>query len=287
MNLLLAAAYVLIWGSAFNAARLVVLEWPVLWSLALRFALTAPLVWLVWRALRAPWPRGGDRWRVLFMGGVGVGLYLSLSWGAAAFIPAGLVSLLAAAAPLFVALGEAAQGRRLPARGWLGLGLGWGGVCVLGGFRAADGLAEAEALGIALALAGAAVQAIGLLVYAPARARVDPWTANLAQSCAAAAVTLLLALALAVPPPEGASAAVIGGMAYSVVLVGVAGYALFFAVIGRFGAARAAALQLLAPPVAVAIGWAGFGERLYATDLLGGAMTLFGLALLFRTRPAP
>jgi drug/metabolite transporter (DMT)-like permease len=79
---------------------------------------------------------------------------------------------------------------------------------------------------------------------------------------------------------------VIGGMAYSIVLVGVAGYALFFVVIGRFGAARAAALQLLAPPVAVLIGWAAFGESLHATDLVGGALTLLGLFLLFRTRPA-
>lgn len=285
MSLLLAAAYVLIWGSAFNAARIVVLEWPVLWSLAIRFALTLPLVWLVWRALRAPWPKPGDRWRVLFMGGFGVGVYLSLSWGAAAFIPAGLVSLLAATAPLFVALGEAAQGRRLAAMGWLGLVLGWLGVCVLGGARALDGLAQAEGLGIALALTGAAVQAIGLLVYAPARGRVDAWTATLMQTAAAALVTILLVLVLAVPPPQDASPAVIGGMAYSIVLVGVAGYALFFVVIGRFGAARAAALQLLAPPVAVLIGWAAFGERLHVTDLVGGALTLLGLFLLFRTRP--
>jgi drug/metabolite transporter (DMT)-like permease len=286
VNLLLAAAYVLIWGSAFNAARIVVLEWPALWSLAIRFTLTLPLVWLVWRALRAPWPEPRDRWRVLFMGGVGVGVYLSLSWAASAFIPAGLVSLLAATAPLFVALGEAALGRRLAALGWLGLAFGWIGVCLLGGARALDGLAEAEGLGIALALTGAMVQALGLLVYAPARGRVDAWTATLMQTAAAALVTLLLVLAMAIPPPQEASPAVIGGMAYSILLVGMAGYALFFVVIGRFGAARAAALQLLAPPVAVLIGSAGFGERLYATDLIGGAVTLLGLFLLFRTRPA-
>ena len=38
----LAVAFVLIWGSAFNAARVVVLEWPPFWALALRFLLTAP-----------------------------------------------------------------------------------------------------------------------------------------------------------------------------------------------------------------------------------------------------
>jgi drug/metabolite transporter (DMT)-like permease len=73
-------------------------------------------------------------------------------------------------------------------------------------------------------------------------------------------------------------------MVYSCLVVGVAGYALFFEVIRRFGASRAAALQLLSPPVAAIIGWALLGEKLAWGDLLGGAITLAGLLLMFRAR---
>ncbi len=52
----------------------------------------------------------------------------------------------------------------------------------------------------------------------------------------------------------------------------------------RFPPSTAAALQLLAPPVAAVIGWAALGERLGWSDLAGGALTLAGLALLFRAR---
>ena len=71
---------------------------------------------------------------------------------------------------------------------------------------------------------------------------------------------------------------------YGVLVVGVGGYALYFVMLERLPPATAAALQLLAPPLAGVFGWALLGERLALTDLAGGAVTLGGLALLFRAR---
>jgi drug/metabolite transporter (DMT)-like permease len=284
VNLLLAGLYVLMWGSAFNAARLVSLEWPPLWALTIRFGAIVPLLWLVWHYRRAAFPRGPDAWRVGWMGVFGMGGYLACSWLALEHIPAGLVALLAACAPMFVALGEAWRGRRLALQGWVGLGVGWIGVAVLGTTRAADGMPSAEAWGIGLSLLGALLQAAGLLAYAPARARVDPWAANLGQTAAGAAVLLVLSLLIGGAPPTTITTSVAVGMLYSSLVVGMAGYALFFVVIGRLGASNAVALQLLAPPVAAVIGWAAMDERLYGTDLLGGAITLLGLLLLFRAK---
>jgi len=284
VNLLLAGLYVLMWGSAFNAARLVALEWPPLWALTIRFGCIVPLLWLVWHYRRARFPKGSDAWRVGWMGVFGMGGYLACSWVALAYIPAGLVALLAACTPMFVALGEAWRGRRLAMQGWVGLGVGWVGVAVLGATRAADGMPSAEAWGIGLALFGALLQAGGLLAYAPARGRVDPWAANLGQTAAGAAVLLVLSLLVGGAPPTTITPSVTFGMLYSSLVVGMAGYALFFVVIGRLGASNAVALQLLAPPVAALIGWAAMGELLYSTDILGGAITLIGLLLLFRAK---
>ncbi len=280
-----AVLFILIWASAFTAAALVLREWPPFWALGLRFAAAAPILLaiVIWRA--APWPAAADWPRVAAMGAFGVAGYLGCSWAAMALVPSGLVALIAAAAPLFVALGERLfRGRRMRPMAWVGLGLGWAGVAVLGGARAADGLAGAEVLGLALALAGAASQAAGILIFAPARGRVDPWSANLVQTLVSAALLLPAALLIEGGPPGLPGAATLAGLAYSVLVVGVAGYALWFLMLRRLPAATAAALQLLAPPLAAVFGWALLGERLGVADLVGGTVTLAGLLLLLRAR---
>jgi drug/metabolite transporter (DMT)-like permease len=288
-NAALGLLFVLIWASAFTSARFVVLEWPALWSLAIRFALTAPLVALIILALRGRirLPARQDAGRLLLMGVFGTGGYLGCAWMAMATTPSGLVALISATAPLFVAGGERLFfGRRLAPQAWLGLALGWAGVATLGLWRAGTGLAAAEATGILLSLAGALSQAVGILAYAQARGRVDAWTSTLGQSLTAAIVLLPLAALIDGPAPRTIDATVAAGMAWSILAVGLAGYALFFTLMKRLPASTAAALQLLSPPVAALLGWALLSERLLPGDILGGVVTLAGLALLFSARRA-
>ncbi|WP_338661134.1 DMT family transporter [Pararoseomonas sp. SCSIO 73927] len=291
-DLLLAAAFVVIWGAAFNAARFVVLEWPPFWALAIRFLLTAPLLLAIALATRSRMPAPEDRGRVALLGLLGTGGYLALSWWATALIPSGLVALISAATPLVVALGEAAfLGKRPSGLAWIGLALGWAGVALLGGVRLAGQLQDgagghgaSEALGVFLALLGAVVQAAGLLVFAPARGRVDLWSASTGQSLVSVALLLPLAALFGGPMPTSASTQAWLALAFSVTVVGVGGYALLFVMLRRFTPSTAAALQLLAPPVAAVIGWAVLNEVLGWADLGGGLLTLAGLSLLFRAQ---
>jgi drug/metabolite transporter (DMT)-like permease len=159
-------------------------------------------------------------------------------------------------------------------------------VALLGGLRAAEGLQAAEAAGLLLALLGALSQAAGLLIFAPAKGRIDGWTANAGQCAASALLLLALALLREGAPPVSISAPTLAGMLWSALVVGVAGYALYFLMLRRLPASTAAALQLLAPPLAAVFGWALLGERLGWSDLAGGAITLAGLALLLKARQA-
>lgn len=288
-NLALAGLFVLIWASAFTSARFVVLEWPALWALAIRFMLTAPLVAVIILGLRGRirLPRQGDAGRLALMGAFGTGGYLGCAWLAMATTPSGLVALISATAPLFVAAGERLfLGRRLAPRAWVGLALGWVGVALLGYWRAAGGLAAAETTGILLSLAGALSQAAGILAYAGARGRLDAWISTLGQSMTAALVLLPLAWLLEGPAPSALSLTVTAGMAWSILAVGLAGYALFFTLMKRLPPSTAAALQLLSPPVAALLGWALLSERLLLGDILGGLVTLTGLALLLSAKRA-
>ncbi len=279
----LAGLFVLVWATAFNAARIVALEWPPLMALALRFAISVPVLLAVAWVLRARLPARADLPRIAAMGAFGMGGYLGCAWAASALIPSGLVALLSATAPLFVALGERLIfGRHLAAQAWAGLALGWVGVAVLGLPRAASGLEAAAAGGIVLALAGALSQAGGLLAFAPARGRLDPWVSNLGQTAVAAIAVTPFALLLEPVPVAVPAPIAVAALAWSILVVGLGGYALYFVLLRRLPASSAAALQLLAPPVAALIGWGMLGESLRITDVAGGAVTLAGLTMLLR-----
>lgn len=284
-GLLIGASFVAIWASAFTVAGVVVREWPALWSLAIRFGLTVPLLLAIALARRSPPPARTDLGRVALLGLFGMGGYLVCAWLAMARVPTGLVALISATTPLMVAAGEAIFLRRpLPRAAWAGLALGWAGVATLGGFRAAGGLAGAEATGLLLAIGAAVSQAAGLLAFAPAKGRVDMWSASLGQTAISAVLCLALALAIEGAPPTTASPATLAALLWSMLVVGIGGYALYFVMLRRVPASTASALQLLAPPLAALFGWALLGERLFATDLIGGAVTLTGVMVLLRAR---
>lgn len=284
-GLLIGASFVAIWASAFTVAGVVVREWPPLWALAIRFGLTAPLLLAIAIAMRSPWPSRGDTGRVATLGLLGMGGYLAFAWLAMARIPTGLVALICATTPLLVAAGESLMFRRpLPPLAWLGLAIGWSGVALLGFLRALDGLAAAEASGFLLAIGAAVAQALGLLAYAPAKGRVDMWAASLGQTTVSALLCVTLALALEGAPPMTANWMTLAGLGWSMIGVGIAGYALYFVMLRRVPTSTASALQLLAPPLAAVFGWALLGERLYVSDIVGGVLTLSGLFLLVRAR---
>jgi drug/metabolite transporter (DMT)-like permease len=284
-GLLIGGAFVAIWASAFTVAGVVVKEWPPLWALAIRFGLTAPILLAIALVLRASLPSRADAGRVALLGLFGMGGYLALAWLAMARIPTGLVALICATTPLMIAAGESAILKKpLPRMAWIGLGIGWFGVALLGFLRAMDGLAAAEASGFVLAIGAAASQAAGLLIYAPAKARVNLWVASLGQTCVSALLCLSLALLLEGGPPQSANAFTIGGLLWSMIVVGIGAYALYFVMLKRVPTSTAAALQLLAPPLAAVFGWALLGERLFVSDVVGGVITLTGLALLLRAR---
>jgi drug/metabolite transporter (DMT)-like permease len=263
----------------------VVKEWPPLWALGIRFGLTVPMLLAILLIMRSRLPRPGDIGRVAVLGLCGMGGYLAFAWLAMARIPTGLVALICATTPLMVAAGESLFLRRpLPGLAWVGLAIGWSGVALLGFLRAVDGLAMAEAIGFVFALGAAISQAVGLLVYAPAKGRVDIWFASFGQTTVSALLCLALALALEGAPPTSASWPTWAAMGWSMVVVGIGAYALNFAMMRRVPASTAAALQLLAPPLAAVFGWALLSERLYFSDIIGGVLTLGGLALLVHAR---
>jgi len=125
------AAVYFFWGSTYTAIRVGAAEMPAFLLAGTRFLIAGAilLAWCRWRGLRLVFPA-----RTMLLLGL-IGLFL-LGGGnvglvyAEKTIPSGLASLVLAVIPLYVALIEMflPGGEPLPARGWLGMALGFAGL---------------------------------------------------------------------------------------------------------------------------------------------------------------
>jgi drug/metabolite transporter (DMT)-like permease len=76
----------------------------------------------------------------------------------------------------------------------------------------------------------------------------------------------------------------IGAMAWSVLVLTLAGSSLLYLLIQRGAATRVTSLMYLVPPTTALLAWLLFGEALAATVLLGLACTAAGVWLVVRAR---
>jgi drug/metabolite transporter (DMT)-like permease len=219
---------------------------------------------------RAPW-RGGH-WR----GGVALFAYAAgFSWAYVAVGAATGALLLFGAVQVTMLLVGLRQGERLAAMQWAGFTL-----AVLGLLALLLPGAAAPPLGAALWMLGAGV-AWGLYSLW-GRGSVDP-VADTAGNFLRAlpfAVALLLvhADALRIDAMGLACAVASGALASGL------GYVLWYRVLPRLGALRAATLQLAVPPLAAFGGVLLLDEALDATRIVAGAVILVGIAVVLRGR---
>src|ERR1700676_2140988 len=157
------------WGSTYTAIRIGAAEMPALLLAGTRFLIAGALLlaWCRWRGLRLMWP---PRTMILLaligllvLGGGKVGLVY-----AEQTVPSGLASLVLAVIPLYVALIEMflPGGEPLPARGWLGMAMGFAGLAALLWPSLRNGIAgdRMRLLAIAALLGGALSWAVGSLL---------------------------------------------------------------------------------------------------------------------------
>ncbi len=226
-----------------------------------------------------------DRW-LLWAGGAAYGADIAVWYWAVDLTSVANAQLLAYTYPLWAALAAwALLGQRLAGRGWLAVGLGFGGSALVIGGRSGglQGIGGSVALGDALGLAAALFYTVTILVQGGVRGRVGTRRVLRETTIAAALVLLPLGLFGERPflPPDAAQ----GALMVALAVVTFAGQALVVYALGRLPVATAAVTGGLSVAFAAAGGWLLFAEPLGALQGLGFAVVLAAIMLSERKAP--
>ena len=124
----------LIWGSTYFAIAYVIESMPPLLAMGIRFLIAGILLALIISLRQGPSelkiPRAELR-SSLLMGFLLLGFGIGTVSIAQAYVPSGIVALIIAALPLWIAIFRTISGERLAKVSWLGLVIGFAGVALL------------------------------------------------------------------------------------------------------------------------------------------------------------
>ena len=158
----------LIWGSTWYAIRLQQNGTPMFVSVALRFFLAAVLLAGWMQVVRAPFRVDRRLWPwIPLQASCIYGINYLFAYGATAYVVSGIVALSFALNVVFsLMLEPVVLGRRSPRTAWFGAALGLAGLAIVLGPGLVVTDDRATLIGIAMALAGAAIVGLGAVISA-------------------------------------------------------------------------------------------------------------------------
>lgn len=273
--ILMGLAFAVMWSSAFTSARIIVVDASPMAALTLRYLISGTLGVAIALALGQTWRLTPAQWRATIIFGVlQNAVYLGLNFVAMQTIQASVAAIIASTMPLLVAVaGWAFLGERLKPLSILGLLAGVFGVGLIMGARI-DGGVDMYGLGLC---------AIGVVALTIATLSVRGATSGgnflmivglqMLVGCLACGVATVAFETVRFNPSWTLAAA----FAYTTLVPGLAATFVWFWLVNRIGATRAATFHFLNPFLGVAIAAILLSESLGARDILGVAVIALGI----------
>jgi len=279
------ASVYIFWGSTYTAIRVGAAQMPPLLLAGTRFftAGVILLLWCRWRGLRLAYPPRTMLMLavigLLLLGGGNVGLVY-----AEETVPSGLASLVLAVIPLYVALIEMflPGGEPLPARGWLGMAIGFAGLTALLWPTLRHGFAgdAARLLAVAAMLSGGLCWAIGSIVARRARLKINSFVAAAWQMIAAGAFSTVAGTLLGQWPRFHVNVASISSQTYLVCCGSLLGYTGYIYLLEHVPVGKVASYAYVNPVVAVLLAIFLLHERPAPEEFAGMAGVILAVFLL-------
>lgn len=277
-DLMAALAVVLFWGLNFVVAKIGLEQFPPLMMIAARFAVVALVLAPFMR-----WPTGRMPQLLAFAFTLGLVHFALMFTGLANADAAVAAIIIQIQVPFSALLAAIFFKDQIGWRRALGMGVAIAGVVVLAGEprQGTEFWAVALIIGAALAFAISNLQMKALSDLTPAM--VNGWLAVLATPQLVVASLIL---------EDGQWAALAsadwrgwGSVAYQSVIVVVLCYGLWYRLLRRYSVTQVIPLTLLIPVFGVGGGVLLLGEPASVQLAVGGALTLFGVAIILFRRP--
>lgn len=268
-------AFALIWSSAFTSARIIVADAPPILSLSLRFLISGLIGIAIARMLGQTWRLTPGQWKATIVFGICQNaLYLGLNFVAMQSIEASLASIIASTMPLAVGFaGWVFFSERLSWVGILGLLAGAVGVALIMGARMQDG---ADLFGIVLCFIAVASLTVATLMVRGASSGGNILMIiglqMLVGSVLLAVPGLLLEHKVVLWSPK-----LVLAFSYTVLMPGLVATFIWFWLVQRIGAVKAATFHFLNPFFGVAIAALFLGESLRIWDIIGVVVIMVGI----------
>jgi drug/metabolite transporter (DMT)-like permease len=274
-SLALGVVFVALWSSAFTSARIVVADAPPFLALSVRFLISGLIAlavgWAMGQRIRLTRAQWGA---VVVFGICQNALYLGLNFEAMRTVEASLAVVVASMLPLFVAaLGRIFLAERLSPVAVLGLIAGAGGVMIIMSARVSAG---ADIFGLGLCFVGALALTVATLLARGAAGGGNLWMVVGLQMLVGSAA-LFPAAVLLEDWSVNWTVPLALAFTYTTLLPGLAATMIWFMLIERIGATRAATFHFLNPFFGVAIAAVVLGETVGRRDLIGVAVVMIGI----------
>ncbi|MFZ7091545.1 DMT family transporter [Primorskyibacter sp. 2E233] len=273
--LIMGLAFAVMWSSAFTSARIIVASAPPLSALALRFLISGLLAVIIAKAMRQSWRLTRAQWKATIIFGICQNaLYLGLNFVAMQTVEASLAAIIASTMPLLVALtGWLFLGDKLRPLSLLGLVAGVAGVALIMGARFGGGF---DPYGVSLCVVGVVALTVATLALRGAMTGGNFLMVVGLQMLIGSAVLWPFALGLETLQIEWSSKLILA-FAYTTLVPGLAATFVWFLLVNRIGAVRAATFHFLNPFLGVAIAAVVIGEALRPLDMVGVAVIAAGI----------
>ncbi len=285
------AAVYLIWGSTYLFIRIAVETMPPLLMAGVRFVVAGGVLLAITSRMAgaARDPVGWPQWRATAIAG---GLLLAGGNGGVSFgeqyVASGVVALLIATVPLFVALlGALALGVRLRRPAVAGIAIGLLGTAVLLRPGSAGSTDTAHML---LVLASPLCWAAGSLYATRGRLPRRALVATGMEMLCGGALLIVLALATgeaAAVHVDRISMASWLSVLYLIVFGSLVAFSAYVWLLTKVTTTAVSTYAYVNPLVAVLLGWAVLGERITAQTLIAGALIVVAVALILARPSSP
>lgn len=283
--ILMGVAFAVMWSSAFTSARIAVAYAPPFLLLTARYALSGGIALALGHALGQRIRLTRQQFVVVALFGVCQNtLYLGLNFTAMQWVEASVAVIVASALPLLVAAASwLFLGERLGRLGVAGLVAGLAGTLVIMTSRLSGG---ADPLGVALCVAGVMALTVATLLVRGATSGGNLWIVVGLQMLVGSVTLLPLSLIFETWTINWTTELVLAFL-YTTFIPGLAATFVWFLLVGRIGATRAATFHFLNPFLGVTIAAMILGEAMSWRDGLGVVVIMAAiLAVQLSRRPA-